>query len=65
MTLFYRCDYCGLEFEWEKQFNMYQAPFCSHCGDENIKVIQKDLSKRDVFGYNEIPMKDAYIFRKK
>jgi hypothetical protein len=62
MKINYRCSYCGLEFEWENTGAMYLSPTCTHCGDENLEFVKKDLSKGDVFHYNDNePMTDAYF----
>jgi hypothetical protein len=51
-----------LEFEWENTGAMYLSPTCTHCGDENLEFVKKDLSKGDVFHYNDNePMTDAYF----
>lgn len=37
-------------------------PICKRCGDKNIRVVEEDNTKRDVFGYNsQAPKEDAYI----
>lgn len=66
MSDFYRCSYCGSEFEWERKSFLNTPPFCSVCGDDKISRLHKDVSKKNVFGYDETaPKPDAYIRIKK
>ncbi len=61
MKVNYRCNYCGLEFEWETS-GMYLSPDCKHCGSDDLKSIRRNIVKGDIFGYEQdSPMDDAWI----
>lgn len=55
----YICEYCN--FKWTKPVSAVswmsikdlEDPKCPKCKDTNVKIIQQDASKKDVFGYNK------------